>query len=69
MGRDTIGASAFWAEELARSDQEVARGELVPASEVHDELLRAIAELEAGIAAEEQAAAASPWSRRSHIRR
>jgi hypothetical protein len=50
MDGDTTDAPAFWAQELARSDQEIARGELVPASEVDDELRRAIAELEAAVA-------------------
>jgi hypothetical protein len=41
---------AYWVEERARSDNEVARGELVPASVVHDDMLRAITEFEAEFA-------------------
>ncbi|MEJ0049350.1 MAG: hypothetical protein WDN04_26980 [Rhodospirillales bacterium] len=47
MDRDNAKAPAYWVEELARSDAERARGERVPASVVHDDMLRALAELEA----------------------
>jgi hypothetical protein len=47
MDRDHMQAPAHWVEELARSDDEVARGERVPASVIHDDILRVIAELEA----------------------
>jgi hypothetical protein len=47
MDRDQMRAPVHWVEELARSDDEVARGERVPASVIHDDILRVIAELEA----------------------
>jgi hypothetical protein len=36
-----------WGEALARSEAELARGELVPSQAMHDELRQAVAELEA----------------------
>jgi len=50
MRRDTPNAPAFWAEDLAISESEVARGERVPASEIHAELVAALAELDAELA-------------------
>lgn len=47
MDRDLPEAPAHWIEELARSDAERARGERVPASVVHDDMKRALAEVEA----------------------
>jgi len=47
MRRDTPNAPAFWAEDLAISEREVVRGEHVPASEIHAELLATLVELEA----------------------
>jgi len=44
MRRDTPNAPAFWAEDLAISESEVARGERVPASEIHAELVAALAD-------------------------
>jgi hypothetical protein len=49
MDEDRTEAPAYWVEELARSEEEVARGERVPASVVHEDMLRAIAELEAEV--------------------
>ncbi len=55
MERDQTEAPAHWAEQPNRSDEELARGERVPASVTHDEMLRAIAELEAELADEAEA--------------
>ncbi len=52
MDRDQTPAPAFWAENLARSDEDIARGDIVPAHVVHDRLRTALAELEAELAAE-----------------
>ena len=54
---------ALWWATLAASDDEVARGERVPASVIHDDLLRVIAELEAEFA---DKAAASARDSRGH---
>lgn len=50
MGRDTPNAPAFWAEDLTLSEEEIAPGERVPASEIHAELVTALAELDAELA-------------------
>jgi len=47
MDRDHTEAPAHWAEDLARSEAERARGERIPASTVHNDINRALAELEA----------------------
>ena len=47
MNGDRPEAPGYWVEELARSDAERARGERVAANVVHDDMLRALAELEA----------------------
>jgi hypothetical protein len=52
MDRDQREAPTNWREELARSDEDIARGDVVPASVVHDRLRAAIEALEAEIAAE-----------------
>jgi hypothetical protein len=52
MDRDQTEAPANWREELARSDEDIARGDVVPASIVHDRLRTAIEALEAEIAGE-----------------
>jgi hypothetical protein len=43
-------APAFWAEDLILSEEESARGERVPSSEIHAELVAALAELDAELA-------------------
>jgi hypothetical protein len=63
MDGDHTEGPAYWVEELARSDDEVARGERVPASVIHDDMLRVIAELEAEFA---DKAAASARDLRGH---
>jgi len=55
MDKDHTEAPAYWTEELARSDDDVARGNIVPAHVVHERLKAAIAKLEAEIAAEAEA--------------
>ncbi len=50
MYKGGLNAPAFWAEELALSESEVARGERVPASEIHAELLAALSELDGELA-------------------
>jgi hypothetical protein len=52
MDRDQTQAPAFWAEDLACSDEDIARGDIVPAHVVHDRLQTALAALEAELAAE-----------------
>jgi len=47
MDQGHINAPDRWREALARSEAELARGELVPSQAVHDELHQALAELEA----------------------
>jgi hypothetical protein len=47
MDRDQTEAPANWREELARSDEDIARGDIFPAAVVHDRLRAAIEELEA----------------------
>jgi hypothetical protein len=47
MDRRHTETPAYWAEELARSDDELARGERVPSSVVRDDILRVLAEFEA----------------------
>jgi hypothetical protein len=63
MERDRTDAPALWLEELARGDDEVARNERVPASVVHDDMLRAIADLDAELAENSDAAAPEPPGR------
>jgi hypothetical protein len=46
MDSTPLDRSADWADELARSDDELARGERVPASVIHEDLRRALAELD-----------------------
>jgi hypothetical protein len=50
MDQDHINAPEGWKEALARSEAELARGELVPSQAMHDELRQALAELEAELA-------------------
>jgi hypothetical protein len=52
MDRDQTEAPAKWQEELARSDEDIARGDVVSASAVHERLRAAIEALETEIAAE-----------------
>ncbi len=40
-------APPHWFEELARSDEDIARGRIVPAKVVHDRIREAITEMEA----------------------
>ncbi len=46
MDKERTEAPAFWHEELARSDVDIARGDVVPASVVHEKLRAAIKALE-----------------------
>jgi hypothetical protein len=46
MDSTPLDPSADWADELARSDDELARGERVPARVIHEDLRRALAELD-----------------------
>lgn len=59
MDRDGTKAPAYWVEELARADEDIAQGKIVPARVVHEELRAALAELEAEIAAEPRAPVAN----------
>jgi hypothetical protein len=63
MDRDHTEAPAYWVEELARADEDIAQGNIVPAHVVHEELRTAIAELEAEIAAQAEAPVAKPLRR------
>jgi hypothetical protein len=53
MDRDHTEAPPHWSAELARAEAELARGESVPATLVHNDINRALADLgaEAGDAA------------------
>jgi hypothetical protein len=50
MNQDQVQPPSGWAEALARSDAQIARGELVTAEAVHDEVRAALAEMAADVA-------------------
>ncbi len=50
MDEQQTEAPPFWREELARSDADIARGDVLPAATVHDRLRVAISVLESEIA-------------------
>ncbi len=50
MDQDHTKTPPAWVEALARSDAELARGELVPAQAVHGDLRQALADMESELA-------------------
>jgi hypothetical protein len=63
MDQDKCSAPAVWAVDLSRSDDDIARGNVVAAAIVHDRLRTALAELEAEIAADSGSSVLSPPDR------
>lgn len=63
MDQGHINAPDRWREALARSEAELARGELVPSQVVHDELRQALAELEAELAEPDESTSPHPTGR------
>jgi hypothetical protein len=63
MDQDRVSTPPGWAEALAESEAELARGERVSSQIVHDMLRAALAEMETGLAEDEAAPVSSPRRR------